>query len=248
MFKKSILIIVVFTILALVAACGGEAPTPATIVETVIVKETVQVEVEKEVVVTQEVEKVVTQEVEKIVTQEVEKVVTVEVEKIVTQEVEKEVEKVVTVMVTPTPTPSPTVDSTHPKVREVMEQVTLVQHHFNPDTDVTTFTCVSEGLGLEGVEPNPEGPIYVGPNSKDFDLWGAVGLFEIQPDGTIYFVPERTGDVFIDPEENKEYERIPLNEVLNYFASGEARWTGEHGEPGRIGECDPQYATPEPDE
>lgn len=63
-----LLAISLLTILGLVAAQCGAAPTP----ETVTVVETVVVE--------KEVEKVVTQEVEKVVTQEVEKVVTVEVE------------------------------------------------------------------------------------------------------------------------------------------------------------------------
>lgn len=69
--KKLLIIVLVVVSLAVMAACG-QAPTPQTIVETVVVKETVVVAGTPEVV-----EKVETVVVEK----EVEKVVTVEVEK-----------------------------------------------------------------------------------------------------------------------------------------------------------------------
>src|SRR5262245_39187917 len=179
MFRVSLFIGVVFILLALIAACAPATPpppvataTPVVVVQTVVVKETVPVEVEKEV------EKVVTVQVEK----EVEKVVTVQVEKEVTVvqtvEVEKEVEvvqtvevvKVVTVQVevTPTLTPEPTADRTDPKVREVLSQIPLVQHHHDPDSGNDTFTCASRGLGLTGVKVDPRGPRFVGPNSADF--------------------------------------------------------------------------------
>jgi ABC-type glycerol-3-phosphate transport system substrate-binding protein len=64
---KMFSIVIVSILLALSFAACAPAPTPERVVETVVVKETV--EVEKEVV--KEVEKVVTQEVEKVVTKEV---------------------------------------------------------------------------------------------------------------------------------------------------------------------------------
>jgi hypothetical protein len=254
MFGRSLLIVAATVILAVMAACTqSPPPTPVVVVETVVVKETVPVEVEKtvEVIVIKEVEI----EVEKIVTVEVEK----EVEKIVTVvktvEVEKEVPvvetvevvKIVTVevQVTPTPTLEPTADRTNPNVREVLDQVTLVQYHYDPDTNLESFTCVSRGQGLNGVEVEPEGPIYVGPNSGDFDLWGAAALFSISPDGRIELVPQQSGGRFIDPD-GTEYTSFSLEEALDLFASRDARWLGTHGEAGRIGECDPQYKTPTP--
>jgi hypothetical protein len=132
-------------------------------------------------------------------------------------------------------------DMDNPKVYEVMNQVTMVQHHHNKDTGVDTFTCASPGLGLNGVEPDPEGPRYVGPNAGDFDYRGAVGLFAVNPDGSVFFVPQQTGGKFVD-EDGVEQAQFTLEEALGFFASGEAKWiSGQHGDPGRVAECDPQY-------
>ena len=247
--RKLLLMGVLSGLLALIAACNQTSPTPVTIVETVVVKETVPVEKVVEVVVTKEIEK----PVEKVVTVEVEKEVTVvktvEVEKTVpvveTVEVIKEVTVQVQVPVTVTPTPTPTVDTTNPKVKEVLSQITLVQYHHDPDTELDSFTCVSRGLGLEGVEPDPEGPIFVGPNSGDFDFWGASALFQINPDGSTFLVPQETGGRFVDPD-GIEHTSFTRQEALDLFASGDAIWIGDHGEAGRIGECDPHYMTPTP--
>lgn len=265
-FGKILLLIIGCVGLAIIAACTQTTPTPMAAtatpivkVETVVVKETVPVTVEKEItiVVTKEVVKEVPKEVEKIVTVEVVKEVPVEVEKkvtvIKTVEVEKEVVetvevvKVVTkeVLVTPTPTLEPTADRTHPKVREILSQVTLVQHHYDPDTTLTSFTCASRGKGLEGVKVDPRGPRFVGPNSGDFDLWGTVALFKISSDGRAELVPQQSGGWFTSPAgiESKSFSR---EQALEFFASGDAQWLGTHGQAGRIGECDPQYKTPTP--
>jgi hypothetical protein len=256
MFRKQIVVIAALIMLLLIViACNSATPTPVTLVETVVVKETVEVEKPVEVIVTKEIEK----EVEKVVTveveveKEVEKVVTievekeVEVEKIVTVEVPKEVQVVQTVevAVTVTPTPEPTADPTNPKVAQVMKEIAYVQHEYDQDLQLDVFTCASEGGGLQAVMTAPEtqtsdGPRYVGPNDGDFSLWGANGLFEIQPDGTASFVPQATGGNFTSPE-GIEYERFTLQEALQFFATGDAFWTGEHGAPGRIAECDPQF-------
>lgn len=253
-FGKILLLLVGCVGLAVIAACNQSTPTPVTAtatpivkIETVVVKETVPVTVEKEVqvVVTKEVPK----EVEKIVTVEVEKEVTVvktiEVEKEVVETVE--VVKIVTkeVLVTPTPTLEPTADRTHPKVREILSQVTLVQHHYDPDTALTSFTCASRGKGLEGVKIDPRGPRFVGPNAGDFDLWGTVALFKISADGGVELAPQQSGGWFTSPEgiESKSFSR---EQALEFFASGDAKWLGAHGQAGRIGECDPQYKTPTP--
>lgn len=251
-FKKTLLLLVVLVMLALIAACTQA--TPVVKVETVVVKETVPVTVEVE----KEVEVVVTKEVEKIV----EKVVTVQVEVekevpvVETVVVEKEVPvvetvevtKVVTVevQVTATPSPEPTADRTDPKVREILSQVTLVQHHYDPDTELTSFTCASKGLGLDAVKVDPRGPRFVGPNAGDFDVWGVAALFKIYPDGKIELVPQQSGGKFVDPE-GIELESIPETQAFELFASGDAKWLGAHGEAGRIGECDPQYKTPTPE-
>jgi len=253
MLKRSMAMIVLFVIWVLVAACNSPAPTPVTVIETVVVKETVEVEKPVEVVVTKEIEK----EVEKVVTVEVEK----EVEKLVTVEVEKEVEKLVTVevekevqviqtvevqvAVTVTPTPEPTADTTHPKVKQVMEEITYVQHTYDQDLNRDVFTCASQGGGLRAVQNAAEtqtanGPRYVGPNDGDFSLWGANGLFEVQPNGTTHFVPQATGGKFTSPE-GIEYDQFTLQEALQFFASGDAFWTGEQGASGRIAECDPLF-------
>jgi hypothetical protein len=251
MLTRLTVIIAAFIILTFIAACNSATPTPATVIETVVVKETVEVEKPVEVIVTKEIEK----EVEKVVTVEVEK----EVEKVVTVEVEKEVEKVVTVevekeirvvqtvevAVTATPIPEPTADPTNPKVKQVMEEITFVQHTYNRDLNRDVFNCANNGGGLNTVlttlaaEP-AEAPRYVGPNDGDFPLWGANGLFEITPDGAVSFVPQATGGKFVSPT-GVEYERFTLQEALHYFASGDVFWTGAHGEPGRIAECDPQF-------
>ncbi len=145
-----------------------------------------------------------------------------------------------------TGTPAPLITGTPaPAVNEILNQVTLVQHHYDPYDDYTWFTCASPGLGLSGVEPDRFGPRYVGPNAGDFDLWGVVGLFRIAPGGEITFVPQRPAPHFIDAEDNT-YDRLSLQETLELFASGDAVWIGQHGEAGRIGECDPQYVTPTP--
>jgi hypothetical protein len=254
--RKSLLLGLVFTLLALIAACTSATPTPVVatatpvvVIQTVVVKETVPVEIEKtvEVIVTKEVEK----EVEKVVTIEVPKEVTV----IQTVEVEKEVPvvetvevvKVVTVQVqvTPTLTPEATTDRTDPKVREVLSQITLVQYHHDPDSGNDSFTCASRGQGLEGVKVDPQGPRFVGPNSADFDLWGVAALFKVNPDGSIELVPQQSGGKFVDPE-GIEHQSVSLEQALELFASGDAKWLGTHGEAGHVADCDPQYVTPTP--
>jgi hypothetical protein len=131
------------------------------------------------------------------------------------------------------------VDTSNPKVNEILNQVPLVQHHYNPDTEEEWFTCASRGLGLNGVEPDPDGAIFVGANAGDFDIQGVVALFKIDPDGTISAVPQQTGGIFVD-DEGTEHDSYTLEEALGFFASGDAVWTGEHGESGRIEDCDPQ--------
>nr|HMQ56233.1 hypothetical protein [Anaerolineae bacterium] len=132
-------------------------------------------------------------------------------------------------------------ESTEPEstLADKMEnEITLVQHSFNPETSHTSFVCASSGQGLNGVVPDSAGVRFVGPNAGDFDLWGIVGLFQVDPDGTLTFVPERTGGKFLDPN-GFEFRRISLSRTLDYFATGEGRWTGDFGLPGRIAKCDP---------
>lgn len=132
-----------------------------------------------------------------------------------------------------------------PQVSAVLYQITLVQHHHNPETRHDYFTCASRGQGLGGVEIDPNGPRFVGPNSMDFDLWGIVALFKVNPDGSIYLVPQQTGGRFVDPD-GVEHQSFTLAEALSFFASGDAIWIGAHGEAGRIADCDPQFVTPTP--
>jgi heat shock protein HslJ len=138
----------------------------------------------------------------------------------------------------PEPTaPEPTV--AEPTLADkMMTEITLVQHSFNPETNNTSFICASSGQGLNGVAPDAAGARFVGPNAGDFDLWGIVGLFQVDPDGTMTFVPERIGGKFVNPD-GFEFRRISLDRTLNYFATGEGRWTGDFGLPGRIEKCDP---------
>ena len=253
MVKKTLMIGTVFGLLALIAACTQATATPVTIVETVVVKETVPVEKVVQEVVTKVIEK----EVEKLVTVEVEKEVvvveTVEVEKLipvvetvaVVEYVMVEVPVTVTARPTTTPLPSPMVDLSNPRVNELLNQITMVQHHYDPELEYDWFTCASRGHGLNGVQIDPRGPRYVGPNSMDFDLWGAAALFKVCPDGSIFLVPQQTGGRFVDPE-GIEHDYFTLEEALGFFASGDAVWIGAHGQAGRIGECDPQYVTPTP--
>jgi hypothetical protein len=79
----------------------------------------------------------------------------------------------------------------------------------------------------------------VGANAGDLDIQGVVALFKIDPDGTIWAVPQQTGGIFVD-DEGIEHDSYTLEEALGFFASGDAVWTGEHGESGRIEDCDPQ--------
>ncbi len=121
---------------------------------------------------------------------------------------------------------------------EVMNKISLVQHNFDPQTNQTTFTCASSGQGLKGVATDPAGARFVGPNAGDFDLWGAVGLFQVNPDGSMELVTQQTGGKFVSPD-GFEFTRITLDRTLAYFASGQAIWTGDYGQPGRIEKCDP---------
>ncbi len=141
---------------------------------------------------------------------------------------------------TTTPPATPVQD---PVANQILNEVTLVQHNYDPYDDYTWFNCASPGLGLMGVEPNPAGPIYVGPNAGDFDLWGVIGLFRVTPEGVITFVPQRPAEYFTNPE-GTQIERLSLEQTLDLFAGGEAVWIGEHGQAGRIAACDPQYVTP----
>jgi hypothetical protein len=171
-----------------------------------------------------------------------------EVEKSVTAEIEKETEAVETTeaekAVPPVEAVEP-VDVTNPKVNEVLNQITLVQYHYDPDTQLESFTCASSGQGLNGVELDPQGPRFVGPNSRDFDLWGAAALFKVNPDGSVFLVPQQTGGKFVDPD-GVEHDSYTLEEALGFFASEDALWLGAHGEAGRIAECDPQWVAPTP--
>ena len=171
-----------------------------------------------------------------------------EVEKSVTAEIEKETEAVETTeaekAVPPVEVVEP-VDVTNPKVNEVLNQITLVQYHYDPDTQLESFTCASSGQGLNGVELDPQGPRFVGPNSRDFDLWGAAALFQVNPDGSVFLVPQQTGGKFVDPD-GIEHDSYTLEEALGFFASEDALWLGAHGEAGRIAECDPQWVAPTP--
>jgi hypothetical protein len=121
----------------------------------------------------------------------------------------------------------------------------MVQYHYDPDNERDTFTCASRGLGLNGVKVDPRGPRFVGPNAGDFDLWGVVALFKVYPDGRTELVPQQTGGRFVDPE-GIEHQSFSREQALEFFASGDAKWLGSHGQAGRIGECDPQYKTPTP--
>ena len=145
----------------------------------------------------------------------------------------------------PAPALLPNIDLAHPQVNAVLNQITLVQHHHNLETGHDYFTCASRGQGLTGVQIDPDGPRFVGPNSMDFDLWGIVALFKINPDGTVFLVPQQTGGRFVDPE-GIEHLSFNLAKTLALFTSGDAIWIGAHGEPGRIAECDPQFVTPTP--
>ena len=129
-------------------------------------------------------------------------------------------------------------DAANPMVEAVLNEITFVQHHHDAETKLDTFTCASSGQGLNGIEADPEGPRFVGPNAGDFDLWGIIGLFKVDPDGSIEFITQQPGGKFVDPE-GVEHESFTLEETLGFFASGDARWTGDYGEPGRIAECDP---------
>lgn len=253
--KKVCFMVAVSALLTLISACSQATATPVTVIETVVVKEmivvkeTVEVEKPVEVVVTREVEKVI----EKIVPVTVEKemivVKTVEVEKEVKVVETVEVMKVVTVEVEvtpqpPTSTPVPLVDYDNPKVYEVLNEITFVQHNYNPVTEVEWFTCASS-KGLRAVQyaletKSAAGPRYVGPNCGDFPLWGANGLFEVHPNGTTFFVPQIAGGRFLSPD-GVEYERFPLEAALHFFETEELFWTGSHGEAGRIAICDPRY-------
>ncbi len=90
--KQIITLFVLLLALAVLAACGGAPAEPVTVIETVVVKETV--EVEKEVIKEVEVEKEVIKEVEV----EKEVIKEVEVEKEVVVEVEAEVEPVTIIL------------------------------------------------------------------------------------------------------------------------------------------------------
>jgi hypothetical protein len=251
--REALLIGMVCSVLTVIAACTQVTATPVTIVETVVVRETVPVEKVVQQVVTKEIEKVY----ERVVPIEIEKEVvvfeTVEVEKLVpVVETVQVIEYInVEVVVTPTPrptpsrTPIPTIDLTIPIVDEVSNRITLVQHHYDRTLEYDWFTCASRGHGLNGVELDPHGPRFVGPNSQDFDLWGVVALFKVCPDGSIFLVPQQTGGRFLDPD-GIEHESFTLEEALQFFAGGDAIWIGTHGEAGRIGACDPQYKTPTP--
>ncbi len=245
MLKKFLPVTIVGMVLMAIAACsGGAAPVPTA--DTVIEGQPVVEPEPVEVIVTQEVEKIV------------ERVVTVEIVKPIiivrTVEVEKEVPVVETVEVIevrlvevtpapPTPSPTPTLDTAKPLVSEVLNSITYVQHHYDPELERDYFTCASQ-QGLEAVRVAPEtkaagGPRYVGPNCGDFSLWGANALFQVYPDGSIYLVPQMTGGTFRSPD-GIEHERFTLDEALRFFETGDMLWTGEHGEPGRISLCDPR--------
>jgi len=170
-------------------------------------------------------------------------VVTVEApeEEVTTEKAEKEVTVEEAAEAEETEPPDETIasdDTINPIVDAVLNEMTFVQHHHDAETEFDTFTCASSGQGLKGVETDPDGPRFVGPNAGDFDLWGGIGLFRIDPDGTIEFVPQQTGGKFLDPE-GVEQESYTLEETLGFFAGDDAIWTGGADEAGRIEECGP---------
>lgn len=125
-------------------------------------------------------------------------------------------------------------DLSHPTIHALLNQMPLVQHHYDPGTNSDSFTCVGNG-GLNSVKINPEGPIYVGPDSGDISLRGVNLVFEIDPSGEILAAPMGRESILIN-QANEEVFRIPLDEVLTAFTTEEAVWTGSFDDPGR-GNC-----------
>ena len=125
-------------------------------------------------------------------------------------------------------------DLNHETIHALLNQMPLVQHHYDPGTNSDSFTCVGNG-GLNSVKINPEGPIYVGPDSGDISLRGVNLVFEIDPSGEILAAPMGRESILIN-QASEEVFRIPLDEVLTAFTTGEAVWTGSFEDPGR-GNC-----------
>ena len=125
-------------------------------------------------------------------------------------------------------------DLSHESIHALLNQMPLVQHHYDPETNSDNFTCVGNE-GLNSVKINPEGPIYVGPDSGDISLRGVNVVFEINPSGEILAAPMRRESILINHASEEVY-RVPLDEVLTAFTTGEAVWTGSFEDPGR-GNC-----------
>ncbi len=123
---------------------------------------------------------------------------------------------------------------THETSVALLNQMPLVQHHHNPETNTNSFTCIgNEGLG--SVKTNPEGSIFVGPDSGDIALRGINVVFEITPAGDIQAAP-MGHDAKLINQAGEETFRVPLDEVLVAFTSGDAVWTGSFDDIGR-GNC-----------
>ena len=125
-------------------------------------------------------------------------------------------------------------DPGHEIVYALLNQMPLVQHHYDPGTNSDSFTCVGNG-GLNSITINPAGSIYVGPDSGDIALRGVNLVFEIDPSGGIQAAPLGRESKLIN-QAGEEVFRVPLDEVLAAFPVGEAVWTGSFEDPGR-GNC-----------
>jgi hypothetical protein len=234
---KNVVIIFSISILALLAGCRPAPSTPA--METVVVKETVPVR--QTVLIKETVPVVKTVVVKETVpvkeTVVVRETVVVKETVPVTETFVVTVTEVVVVLVTPTPeppTPTPTVDLRHSAVDAVLNRIPMVQYLYDVETRVESFICVGNN-GLNSVQGNPEGAIFVGPDSGDFSLRGINFLFELLPRGGILAAPLGREGRLIN-RQGEEVYRLSLGEVLTAFTTGEALWTGSLEDPGR-GDC-----------
>ena len=150
--------------LLFVLACGTE-----TVVQTVVVEQTV--EVENVVVQTVEVERVVEREVSVVQTVEVERVVEREVS--VVQTVEVEVQKEVQVEVEVTPTPVPLGYQDVPRNRTLI-MAGLGGEHPGAFTDIENFNAHSAGLSRSGLyQAASEGLFYFNMLTGELIPWMA---------------------------------------------------------------------------
>jgi hypothetical protein len=137
-------------------------------------------------------------------------------------------------------------------MRVLFEEMTFVQVM---SEEYARIEAACAGVGLNNINPSPDGPMILIPNAGDLAVNGANVAIQLDPDGDMTFIPRVQGQRINLPMEvgdkatGDEVTSLTLDEAMQLMAAGKLEWTAKghgldgtgHGLPGHIADCDPRY-------